>query len=317
MKFSALSSSLVLISSLGFDGINANDSVRMIGGSILSMVEFCVRHAYMCFRFSTYPQSPSLRGNSRRALRVQHPCTLVRVETQYDYQLEENFESNRQKLYEGAGRAGNRKLQADDDLVKCELSEVDRQSVGKYFVNVNGIESSQLENIVSGDTTILAEGATIMDGEMYLPADASIEFGSNEENRRKLQSWQEYSRRNGIKKVLVVRANGQGSSTTANSQTLSDKIFGTHGDTATLRSQYQQCSHGKLDLQPFEGTTRGGTYINGGVLDVNIDMYVPGANRYAVEDALENAADQLVGGLRDQFDHVMLCLPPGTSQGQW
>lgn len=268
---------------------------------------------------STYPQSPSLRGNNRRALRVQNPCTLVRVETQYDYQLEENFESNRQKLYEGAGRDGDRRLQEDDDddLVKCELSEEDRAAVGKYFVNVNGIESSQLENIVSGDTTILAEGATIMDGEMYLPADASIEFGSNEENRRKLQSWQDSFRRQGTKKVLVVRANGQGSSTSADSQTLSDKIFGTNGDTATLRSQYQQCSHGKLDLQPFEGTTWGGTFIDGGVLDVNIDMYVPGANRYAVEDALENAADALVGGLRGQFDHVMLCLPPGTSQGQW
>ncbi len=268
--------------------------------------------------FSAHLQASSLRGssdsrNNRRGLRVQHPCTLVRVETQYEYQLEENFESNREKLY-AANNGGSRRreLQADTDDIKCELQEADQQVFGQLFVNVNGIDSSQLENIVSGDTTIMAEGAMIVDGEMYLPADAQVEFGSNEENRR-LQA----TRQQGAKKVLVVRANGRGASTTASAQTLSDKIFGTHGDTATLRSQYSQCSHGKLDLQPYQGTTWGGTYIEDGVLDVTIDMDVPGANRYAVENAIEAAASQLVGGFRGQFDHVMLCLPPGTDERQW
>jgi len=290
MKFSTLSSSLVLLSSFGLDGIHANDSSASLRGSNESSIY------------------------NRRGLRVQHPCTLVRVETQYEYQLEENFESNREKLYAANNGGGRRRqLQADTDDIKCELQEADQEVFGQLFVNVNGIDSTQLENIVSGDTTIMAEGAMIMDGEMYLPADAQVEFGSNGEENRRLQA----IRQQGTKKVLVVRANGQGASTTASAQTLSDKIFGTHGDTATLRSQYSQCSHGKLDLQPYEGTTWGGTYIEDGVLDVTIDMQVPGAKRYAVENAIEAAASQLVGGIRGQFDHVMLCLPPGTDEGQW
>ena len=252
---------------------------------------------------------------------MQHPCTLVRVETHYESEMEENSPS-RNRLFNGYGgsgnrdRGGNRRLLHDTKrVIKCELQEEDRVAVGKYFVPVHGIESSQLEKIVSGDTTMMVDGASIKDGELWLQAGASVEFGSNGENerRRKLK----ISRQHGIKKVLVVRADAKGSSTSATSETLSDKIFGTYGDTATLKSQYMACSHGKLELQPYVGMTRGGTEVKNGVLDVSIDLYVPGTIRFAVEDALEEAATQLVGNLHEQFDHVMLCLPPGSSDGGW
>ena len=247
---------------------------------------------------------------------MQHPCTLVHVETQYEEEIADDSYVSRERLFSGSGNNGSRKLQQTDEEieVKCELQEEDRVAVGKYFVSINGIESSQLDNIVSGDTTLMAEGATIMDGELWLPAGAAVEFGSNGGNdrrRRRLQT----SQTDPTRKVLVVRANGNGAITTGTKGTLSDKIFGTYGDTATLRSQYLACSHGKLDFQPFVGVTSGGTVVDDGVLEVNIDTYVPGASRYVVEDALEEAADQLVGNLRDQFDHVMLCLPPGSMSG--
>ena len=254
---------------------------------------------------------------NHRALRVQNPCTLVRVETHYaeEENTEEQLDRSRERLYNGWRNSGrrNRNLHGGngEDVIKCELQEEDRAAVGKYFVNVNGIESGQLENIVSGDTTLISNEAMIMDGEMWLPAGAAIEFGSNGENdRRKLNS---SLRQEGIKKVLVVRADAQGSSTSASKEVLSDKIFGTYGDTATLKSQYLGCSHGKLELQPFVGMTQGGTYIESGVLDVSVDNYIPGAPRFEIEDALEEAANRLVGRLNQQFDHVMLCLPPGTT----
>ena len=249
---------------------------------------------------------------------MQRPCTLVLVETEYKDELGDNI--GRQRLYNGSrkrNRGGNRRTleQDDDQVIKCELQGEDREAVGKYFVPVHGIETSELDNIVSGDTTLMVDGATIMDGEMWLPADTTIEFGSNGENerRRRLNT----SRKEGIKKVLVVRADAKGSSTTASAATLSDKIFGTNGDNNTLRSQYLGCSHGKLDLQPYEGMTEGGTNVEAGVLDVSLDLKVSGHTRYDIEDAMEEAATELVGSLSSQFDHVMLCVPPGSSDGDW
>ena len=248
-------------------------------------------------------QLNSLRGsteNAHRGLRVQHPCTLVHIETQYENEIAiDDDESRRLQSY-------------GEDNYKCELQEEDRKAAGKYFVSIHGIESDQLKNITSGETTMVVDGAMIMDGSLYVPAGAAVEFGTNEYNNRRLQ---QTSVVEGTKKVLVVRANGKGATTTASKEILSDKFFGTNGDTATLRSQYLACSHGKLDFQPFQGRTLGGAVIDKGVLEVNIDTYVPGASRYTVEDALEEAADALVGDLREQFDHVMLCLPPGTKAG--
>jgi len=254
----------------------------------------------------------SLRGSMQtngRALRVQRPCTLVRIESHYEHEQED---PPRELMYNSSEKHGARRLNTKEKIVKCELQKEDRTAVGKYFVTVNGIETDELENIVSGDTTLIADEAMIMDGEMWLPTGASVEFGSNGQNNRRLQAL----RTEGIKKVLVVRANAQGSATTATKDHLSDKIFGTSGDTNTLKSQYLACSHGKLDFQPFEGMTAGGTYVDGGVIDVSINTYVPGTDRYDVENALEEAADSLVGSLHEQFDHVMLCLPPGSTSGR-
>mmetsp|Transcript_22863 Transcript_22863/g.53988 ORF Transcript_22863/g.53988 Transcript_22863/m.53988 type:complete len:722 (-) Transcript_22863:213-2378(-) len=263
----------------------------------------------------------SLRGskeNNRRALRVQHPCTLVQIETEYEDEIAEAREEpaettneSRSKMYSGSGAGGDRKLHEGEDFrFKCELQEEDRAAAGKYFVPINGIDTNELENIVSGDTTMLAEGATIMDGEMWLPVGAAIEFGSN--GRRKLQ---EASRSKGTKKVLVVRANANDMSTASSKAVLSDKIFGTNGDIANLKSQYDACSHGQLQFQPFQGMTSGGTNVVDGVIEVNINMNVADSSRYAVEDAMEEAADKIVGNLSEQFDHVMLCLPPGSRLG--
>lgn len=279
MKFTALVSFLASIS-LRY-GVNANDSPAALRGSM---------------------------ENNRRALRMQHPCTLISIETQLESELEENSGSSRDRMYNGSRRNGGaRSLYDGAEQIVCELQEDDRMAVGKFFVPFSGIEFSKYLNIKSGVTTFMSEGAMILDGVMFVPDGAAFEFGSNEPSNRRLET----SRTHGIKKVLVVRADAKDSETTADKKTLSDKFFGTYGDTATLKSQYLACSHGKLDFQPFQGTTIGGAYIENGVLDVTIDMKVASANRYDVADAIEDEADRLVGGLRDQFDHVMLCLPPG------
>ena len=278
------------------------------------MTSVLITNLSIAWRFCVR-KSASLRGSAgiqRRALRVQHPCTLVQIESEYADELGEAElkYGSRERMYNGSGHSNRRELHDEDYEVKCELQAEDRAAVGTYFVPINGIERGQLDNIISGDTTLIAEGAMIMDGEMWLPAGAAIEFGSN--GRRKLQ---QASRTKGTKKVLVVRANAQDTVTSSSKEILSDKIFGTGNDLANLSSQYSACSHGQLEFEPFRGMTEGGFYVDNGVIDVNINMNAIDTSRFVVEDALEEAADKIVGSLSDQFDHVMLCLPPGSRVG--
>jgi hypothetical protein len=67
-------------------------------------------------------------------------------------------------------------------------------------------------------------------------------------------------------------------------------------------------------MVPFEGETSTGVTVKNGVISVSIDQNFVGSDRYTAEDALESAAANLVGNL-NQFDYVMLCLPPGTDGG--
>ena len=233
----------------------------------------------------------SLRGNAsprHRVLRPQHECTVVRVETQFD----------------------ETSLSADEgDEYKCELHPEDRANAGTYFVSIEGVDSTQLAATSSGETTLVAEGATIMNGVLSVPSGAAVRLETPETRRR-------LAKTEGTRRVLVVRAETKGGDTIGSKRDLTDRIFGTHGNSINMRSQYLGCSHDKLDFVPFEGSTQKGYHVTEGVIEVDIDKDFRGKSRYDAEDALEAAAASVVGDLQSQFDNVILCIPPGTS-GAW
>jgi len=193
--------------------------------------------------------------------------------------------------------------------VKCELHPDDRAAAGRYFVKIEGLDSAQLTNFKSGETTMMANGAMIMDGVLSIPSGASIEFGSHEGRRRLSKSF-------GEKKVLAVRADTLGSSTISSKTTIAEKVFGYRENGVNMRSQYIGCSFGKIDLVPFEGTTATGYSVTEGVIEVSIDSDFSSGDRFDIESAILSAAESLVGDLDGQFDHVMLCVPPGIG-GSW
>jgi hypothetical protein len=97
---------------------------------------------------------------------------------------------------------------------------------------------------------------------------------------------------------------------------LSDSIFGTSGGPVNLASQYEQCSYGQLTFRPATHTK-----VVDGVLTVSIGNTVTGVNDAVIRNAAVDAAEAKLGvsgtdGLRyNVADHVMACLPPGTSGG--
>jgi hypothetical protein len=226
---------------------------------------------------------------TERNLRPQNDCTLVAVETQYDVQVE--------------GSSFNVSTPSDKrEEVRCALSDDDIATVGKYFLSVKGLDEEQMNYIQSGDTTLNIAATMIEDGDIHMPAGAGLElFGSLPQGRRRLAS------NTGTKKVLVVRATASDVSTTASKARIADDVFGVSGDSNNLKSQYLQCSNNKLRFEPAPSDG----IIQDGVIEVNVEIRASGSDRFDLEDVVEIAAANLVGNL-GQFDHVMLCLPPGS-----
>jgi hypothetical protein len=166
--------------------------------------------------------------------------------------------------------------------------------------------------IHSGVDTLFSNGAAFsQDGtELILPKGGFVEIGKREDGGRRMAA------STGVNNVLVVRANAIDDSTSANEAELSDSWFGTGNDLVNLKSQYSDCSFGQLTCNPFDGVTSNGTSVSKGAISVNIAMDVTAVADGIVRDAMRSAATNQLGDLPSQFDHVALCIPPGTS-GRW
>lgn len=108
----------------------------------------------------------------------------------------------------------------------------------------------------------------------------------------------------GTPSVLVVRVESSDLGSTSYTEAqLEDSVFGT-GDPVNLKSQYNACSHGKLD---FVRAT--GDQITGGVTTVTIDTTSEGAVTEAIKLKFGvTSPGQLA-------DHVMYCMPSGGING--
>jgi len=130
----------------------------------------------------------------------------------------------------------------------------------------------------------------------------SIKFGADA-SRRKMNPTL------GTKTMLALRVIAGNAETTATSSEISSAWFGTNGDDAVnLKSQYSACSFNKLTCNPADQ----GDSNSKGVHTVTITNNVGSDNIPIREAAVDGATDNL-GNL--PFDHVMVCIPPGT--GSW
>ncbi|KAL7449014.1 hypothetical protein ACHAWC_001121, partial [Mediolabrus comicus] len=119
----------------------------------------------------------------------------------------------------------------------------------------------------------------------------------------------------GKKNMLAIRVVAADTSTTASEDEISDSWFGTYGDPVNLKSQYAACSYDALQCNAASKTTTSGVAVSNGVYEVTIGNTVSGAADSTIRDAVVAAGNSALGNMQSQFDHVMLCLPPGTSGG--
>lgn len=114
--------------------------------------------------------------------------------------------------------------------------------------------------------------------------------------------------------VLVIRIQAANVETTRNEVELSNQVFGTSGDPLNMRSQYAACSYDQMRFNPSTRDAR----IRDGVYTVAI----PNTIDDRVRDSIIRGAateqvkvDFGVSSLTQLANHVMVCIPPGTTGG--
>lgn len=120
-------------------------------------------------------------------------------------------------------------------------------------------------------------------------------------------------RRQGVKRVLVLLVHGADSRLSLSQQDLSKRIFGigSGAPAVNVRSQYHACSFGKFRIVPATGPG-----ITDGVATITIGNVVKKDPFNLENQAVAVAQNKLnIKDLESAFDHVMICLPPGTLYG--
>ncbi len=222
---------------------------------------------------------------------------------------------------------GEEKTVLDEEKWACEF---DGFNQGERFegpgnipttVELEGIEKSFLEShgAKSGRSTLLVSKATIgaSNGRQVLvtsPA-AIVQVLEHPDDADETTTRQRRSlaATSGILKTLVVRViSKNGIEPTASIDQLRSDVF---YDKLCLKSQYEACSYGHLEITPFTGMTKTGKKIKGGVVDVRISVNPSDGNRDILEADAKKRATEIYGDLASQFDLVMFTIPPGT--GDW
>lgn len=228
--------------------------------------------------------------------------------------------------------SGTSEKDHDDETWYCELHDDDFHQAGKRFVKIEGyLKHDVLEFAKSGSSTLLVPGAVLLqNGSLVIPRGASAADFGKVERRGPARGTRHHQEKNktshntqprelapaaNVHKVVVVRVKANDSTTTASLSVLSDKIFGTFGDPVNLRERMASCSYGEVLMEPFVGTTTTGVVIANGVVQVNTTVNIKGRDKKAVADDVEKAVEAYLGTLATQFDHVILCIPPGS--GTW
>jgi hypothetical protein len=230
----------------------------------------------------------------------------------------------------------------------CELQNADAEQTGFRFVTLEGLDDIDLNvQATSGRTTLLAKGAEIINGALKVPKGSEkswdmIEKRGPAEKKRQENENNGNGNSNGngngnngkkpktrllapalpdFRSVLAVRVKAPDSVTTADLKTLSDDIFGADGTAVNLSERFNSCSYGETQMIPYAGSTPSGVSIQDGVVEVEITKSVTGKSKDEIRTAvLAELTDYLgisdLNNADNGFDHVMLCLPPGTS-GTW
>jgi hypothetical protein len=204
------------------------------------------------------------------------------------------------------------------DIAKLAGNFGDNGNV-RTTVELKGFDNGFLETqgAKSGRSRLFTSKAIVGDtnGRLVLeiPSTASVQVLERPDDLDNVARRRKLAASSGTLKALVVRViSMNGIEPTASIDQLRSDVF---EDKLCLKSQYEACSHGRLIIEPFHGTTETGRKISGGVVDVKISINPSNGNRDQLEANAKTRATEIYGDLASQFDLVMFSIPPGS--GDW
>lgn len=229
--------------------------------------------------------SPGLTGDlHREGITSSLDCTLVLTETQFeDGKEEQEWECE------------------IDPLISGQFLELNVHYSPDYKDPEAGLFNS-------GVTTFHSDRALVSESKVIVRETPKISQKSQGRHGRRLATI-------GTRNVLVVRIQAKDVSTSPTEEDLAREVFGiTNSNDNTnswnLSSAFNQCSYGNLKLEPAEDG-----HAKHGVYTVVINQNVRGQRHVDIRNiALDTLRSELgTTDLNSLYDHVMLCLPPGTT----
>jgi len=227
-------------------------------------------------------------------------CTLVLAETQFENEQEERH-------------------------WECEVDSSSQSPTRGHFLAINvafeeGYKDPVIGKIESGTTALHADGARLSESNAIIRGVPKLAHKPAVEHRRRLST-------TGARSVLVLRVEANDASTSASEADLARDIFGI--DDSTRRNNNDHVGAGSEDsfklsstsLSKLEFVPVSGNKVNNGVYTVSIDADVTGKNNGNVRNVVLDKLRSDFGSsdLNASFDHVMVCMPPGTvtNQGEY
>ena len=223
--------------------------------------------------------------------------------------------------------------EADEEFV-CELRNGNTIPIRGTDEQIREMRALLDEGaLVSSETTIAVIDNYITlngDDSVYLPPGKIIlqpRSGRNNGTKRRttqLKGGHSDDRRNlvtyeGKSPVLVVRVTDVDGKVHPDSpKTMSNKIFGTYGDTVTMKSQFAACSFDKLEITNEYSVDISKHLAAPGVINVDLPISLLNNDRGAIRVAAVEAVKSKLGfQLPGPFDHVMFVIEKCYTDCGW
>lgn len=201
----------------------------------------------------------------------------------------------------------------EDNLFLCKLDPLDANGSENKHVHIDLTETQKnifqdrvdSLDLISDLTTLEFQDdiqLSINSNRVLIPADKeNFTFGTSDTTGHRQLGTRDVE---GIKPVLAVKIiDINGKQRPESLEQISDDIFGTNGDSLTLKSQMFDCSHGKLTIVPGVGNPR---ETVPGVIAVEIDKDITLEGKGPIRDAAIAKAGELLGHeLPGPYDQVI------------
>lgn len=244
---------------------------------------------------------------------VQQECTiLVRMDLRFDGKNEPAFECKFESPLLSSDGVDGPPLYYDDFespyqfSVPMDLTDEQHNQLKKQFLNGSLVSNESKVTFNLNQGLVLHDDTVIQ-----MPRHQPLNIANKPNRSRDRLRERHLATTTGEKSILVVKV--KDSHNKARDETtseISDDIFGTFGDSVTLKSQIHDCSFGRLEVVP--GIIAGKQSINElspGVVEVKLNIPLEGSSRSKVRNAVSRAVEFFYDiTLPGPYDHVMYVL---------